>query len=233
MLGGLGVAVIGRRDLPRGFRMVGTQVGRIVGMLQGARVRADRFTAQNELRQLQNELRSGLRELDSVRSELAVSMSASGMVGKGLGTTVRGANRTATTPATTMGDSLSSSSSTTAVSGIQASSVQGVPSIGGGEAGDLSSSVVSSSSSDDTSQLLAPRSHSIAAVAEEEWQKQGIGFRSQAERGNGEASGSALLSDLLQQTLIHDQHDRAVQEQEEAVQSRMMQRRRKDKTKQK
>ncbi|KAI2509878.1 zinc-RING finger domain [Fragilaria crotonensis] len=89
---------IGRKDLPRAARFAGTQTGRIVGLLQGARVRADRFAAQSELRQLQNELRSGLRELDAVRSEVAVAVSSQGMVGRGLGSMVPGANREAVTP---------------------------------------------------------------------------------------------------------------------------------------
>jgi hypothetical protein len=70
---------------------------------------------------------------------------------------------------------------------------------------------------------LAPRSHAVAAVAEEEWQKRGIGFQSRAERGLGDATGSVLLSNLYQQTLIHDQHDRVIREQDEALRSRMEQ----------
>lgn len=70
---------------------------------------------------------------------------------------------------------------------------------------------------------LAPRSHAVAAVAEEEWQKRGIGFQSRAERGMGDATGSALLSNLYQQTLIHDQHDRVIREQDDALRSRIEQ----------
>eukprot|EP00558_Chaetoceros_sp_UNC1202_P009526 CAMPEP_0197254012 /NCGR_PEP_ID=MMETSP1429-20130617/67063_1 /TAXON_ID=49237 /ORGANISM="Chaetoceros sp., Strain UNC1202" /LENGTH=195 /DNA_ID=CAMNT_0042716869 /DNA_START=40 /DNA_END=627 /DNA_ORIENTATION=+ len=88
---------------------------------------------------------------------------------------------------------------------------------------------------------LAPRSQSVAAVAEEEWQKQGIGFKARAEQGTGYwqdsavaaaptsngtnsstmGGGSSLLADLIQQNLIHDQYDRAIMEQDQAVQSRM------------
>ena len=89
---------------------------------------------------------------------------------------------------------------------------------------------------------LAPRSQSVAAVAEEEWAKQGIGFVSRAERGTGAwegmmaggggggggnngpgqatAGGAVLLADVIQQSLIYDQHDRAVKEQEEALAQR-------------
>ena len=84
---------------------------------------------------------------------------------------------------------------------------------------------------------LAPRSQSVAAVAEEEWEKKGIGFKTKAEKGTGfwnapDASassasgqviggGSSLLADLLQQNLIHDQYDRAVMEQDQEIQSKM------------
>ena len=93
---------------------------------------------------------------------------------------------------------------------------------------------------------LAPRSQSVAAVAEEEGVKQGIGFVSRAERGTGAwegmmgsggdgggaggggnnasgqatAGGAVLLADVIQQSLIYDQHDRAVKEQEEALAQR-------------
>lgn len=87
---------------------------------------------------------------------------------------------------------------------------------------------------------LAPRSQSVAAVAEEEWEKRGIGFKTKAERGTGFWSGagggggtsssgnagvigggSLLLSDLIQQNLIHDQYDRVVMEQDREMQERM------------
>jgi Sec-independent protein translocase protein TatA len=93
VVGVVGAAVTGRKDLPHAFRFVGSQVGRIVGLLQGARARADQYAAQNELKQLQNELRSGLRELDQVRMELAVAASSQGMVGRNLGALTPSANR--------------------------------------------------------------------------------------------------------------------------------------------
>jgi hypothetical protein len=61
-------------------------------------------------------------------------------------------------------------------------------------------------------------------VAEDEWEKQGIGFVSRAEQRGSETgaglSGAKLLSNLIQQSLIFDQHDRVVQEQQEALQSK-------------
>jgi Sec-independent protein translocase protein TatA len=62
---GISIAAIGRKDLPKASRFFGNKVGRVVGLLQGARARADRFAQKNELNALQNELRSGLRELVS------------------------------------------------------------------------------------------------------------------------------------------------------------------------
>ena len=75
---------------------------------------------------------------------------------------------------------------------------------------------------------LPPRQTSIAAVAEDEWERQGISFRSRAEQGAGmpanydvSTSGSALLANAIKESLIFDQYERVVQEQEDALQSKM------------
>lgn len=222
---GLGVALIGRKDLPNAARVAGTQVGRVVGFLQGARARADRFAAQNELRQLQNELRSGLRELDAVKSELAVSISGRGMVGRGLGAIVPGVNKndgSGTPPALGESSTASAGVGTTATltpketPGFVGKDNTGFHEVGRAHrAGEPSSTV------------LPPVSQTIAAVAEEEWEKQGIAFRSRAEQGVGisnfdqSTSTSVLLSNLMKETLIHDQYDRVVQEQDDALQSKV------------
>jgi sec-independent protein translocase protein TatB len=213
VLGGIGIAMIGRADLPRAARSAGTQVGRLVGLMQGARVRADRYAAQNELRQLQNELRLGLRELDAVRSEMAVAVSSQGVMGRNLGSAVSGANKLGNTPIVAASGAsqmiVSTSSPLMDRSGIMPT--RALP-------------------SDSVSQFegtairpLAPRSQAIGAVAEEEWTKQGIAFKSRAEYGAGDATGSVLLSSLIQQSLIFDQHDRVVQEQEQVLQSKIEQ----------
>jgi hypothetical protein len=73
---------------------------------------------------------------------------------------------------------------------------------------------------------LAPVAQPVAAVAEEEWERRGIAFRSRAERGDGiaqydpSASGSAVLANLLTQSLVFDQYDRAVREQDRALERR-------------
>ena len=92
---------------------------------------------------------------------------------------------------------------------------------------------------------LAPRSRSVAAVAEEEWERRGIGFRSVAEGGGaggaggvatssggggggavvvvgaGGGGGAVMLSNHLRQSLIYDQYERTVREQDEALRSRV------------
>ena len=238
--------------------MLGRQVGRVVGVLQGARARADRFTTDNDLRQLQNELRSSLRELDTVRGELAVAASGSGLMGKGLGTMVPGANRISS------GGGESSLNRGASIYSGNGPNI-GLPNTGTGSGVAIASSdsptghdylaaaqsaeATASNSGAPGEQLggtsplgLAPRSQSVAAVAEEEWSKQGIGFVSRAERGTGAwegmvgsdrgsdtggsstsgqtAGGAVLLADVIQQSLIFDQHDRAVREQEEALAQR-------------
>ena len=64
-----------------------------MGLLQGAQIRANCFAGLNELRQLQNELRAGLRELDAVKAEIAIAASSRGTIGRQLGATVASANR--------------------------------------------------------------------------------------------------------------------------------------------
>jgi len=227
VLVGISATVIGRKDLPKASRAIGKQIGRIVGLLQGARLRADRFTVDNELSSLQSELRSGLRELDTVKGELAVAASSRGFVGRGLG----GRSR--------VGNGLGNSAGG-AVVGRQG--IDSTPVISGSDYLTAARTAESSTSSSQPSYVtpspslsqLAPRSQSVAAVAEEQWEKQGIGFTSRAEMGTGsvgvgmgggladrEKGGSSLLADLLQQNLIHDQYDRAVIEQDQALAARM------------
>ena len=199
------MAMVGKAGLPSVSRTAGTYVGRLVGLMQGARARADRFAGQNELRQLQNELRSGLRELDAVRAEMVVAVSSQGIVGRNLGSSVSGVNAAYTkgnvpTLATGASQMLASASSPTSSSRV---------------------TTAVGKFNDTTIRPLAPRSQAIGAVAEEEWTKQGIGFKSKAEHGAGDATGSVMLSSLIQQSLIFDQHDRVVQEQQQALQSKM------------
>ena len=204
---GLCMALVGRKDLPHASRFVGSQVGRVVGLLQGARMRADRFAAQNELRQLQNELRAGLRELDAVRAEIVTTASTRGTIGRGLGATVASANRidkgtsenTVPTEKIRMATSSGNVANPAAMSEVTTLSVSAV-------------------------RPLAPRSQAVAAVAENEWEKQGIGFRSRAEQGSSShagPTGAQILANLLQESLIYDQHDRVIQEQDEALRQKV------------
>jgi Sec-independent protein translocase protein TatA len=210
-LTGVGLFVIGKRDLPRAANFAGTQVGRLVGLIQGARARADRYAEQSELRQLQNELRSGLRELDAVRSELAVSVSGGSRV---LGAMTPNVNRTAQTQWTPPPPPLPGSSASMALPASSSS----LPA-------DLSSVNPSVSSIHVLSSSTVQQSK--AAVAEAEWVKRGMGYQSAAERGSGithykvEQSGSAILSTMLQESLIFDQYDRVVSEQDAALQSKV------------
>ena len=80
VLSGIGLVLIGRKDLPVAAHALGRQVGRIVGLLQGARIRADRFATDHQLKQLQNEFKSGLRELDAVKAEMASAMVTSSVL---------------------------------------------------------------------------------------------------------------------------------------------------------
>jgi sec-independent protein translocase protein TatB len=236
VVGGIGMALAGRRDLPAASRFVGSQLGRVVGLLQGARARADQFAAQNELKQLQNELRSGLRELDQVKTELAVAASSQGMMGRSLGATVGSVNRAGgnNNPMTNM-PKLGASMPPIAAA---------PPNIGSSvPRKDDASEFTTMEISDPTvatpinqlpyvaSTNLAPQAQSERAVMEEEWVKQGIGFRSRAEtgewmgnvptEGTGGKTGSELLENIIRQNLIFDQYDRVVGEQERAMHDRI------------
>lgn len=224
----VGLAMIGRQDLPRAARTAGQSVGRIVGLLQGARARADRFTAHNELKQLQNELRGGLRELDAVKSELALSMSPGGMMGRNLGAMVPSANKAPTAAAGGGNNRLLAGGSSSLTTGAYA------PSASFSRAPITSPISIAfpdnpTTATSTSERFLAPIKQTVGAVAEEEWAAQGIAFRSRAEKGSGlrdgavqqSTSGSAILANLLQQTLIFDQYDRVVQEQDNILQSKL------------
>lgn len=284
MLGAVGIAVTGKRDLPAACRFVGQQLGRVVGLLQGARARADRFAHHNELRALQNELRSGLRELDQVKTELAVAASTKGVVGNNLGTMTPSANRIRPslgakrnsnhpvwkTPQSLKQHGMTSPTSST-IWNTNASSENG----GNSDSLNLSDfdfhveeapaeeEVTKNPSNNNTtaaaltSQMdfsrdqqqhhqhsaqhepeLSPAAQSERAVMEEEWTKQGIGFKAQAEMGSWKsdngggdfaetiadttlATGSELLEHLERQCLIFDQYDRVVGEQEAEMEKRV------------
>ena len=230
VLAGIGIVLVGRKDLPYASHAFGRQVGRVVGLLQGARMRADRFATDHQLKQLQNEFKSGLRELDAVKAELAGAMTNTGRVGENLGAIVPGVDRRRAVP---------KKPSVESASPVRASHKQ--TNIG---AEYLAAAQQAEGSQSDMEHIagptalhydLAPRSQAVAAVAEEEWEKRGIAFHSVAERGSiateipldangGSANvggGATILSNFLRQSLIHDQYERTIREQDEALRSRV------------
>ena len=240
VLTGIGLVLIGRKDLPVAANALGKQVGRIVGLLQGARIRADRFATDHQLKQLQNEFRSGLRELDAVKAEMAGAMMSNnrGIGGSNLGAIVPGVDKKK--DMSTMGGSpavMSSSHHGQAPLQTPQTSSIGADYLAAAKSAEMSQASPPLSSIDGGSMReLAPRSQSVAAVAEEEWEKQGIGFRSIAERGRFDSipaeeqggtlptlsgGGSSILSNYLRQSLIYDQYERTVREQDDALRSRV------------
>lgn len=244
VVGAVGITLTGRKDMPRVSRFVGMQVGRIVGLLQGARARADQFAAQHEMRQLQNELRSGLRELDQVRMELAIAASSQGMIGRTLGTTTASANRQQLL-SSQQSSSISNSSATTMPYSAPSSNVPPIGTVG-------STTVASSSPSATINNMnvLPPVAQTERGLLEDEWEKQGIGFRSRAEQGlwlagnnnndndfgggvsnnnygdgsggiGSTSTGSEILEHIIKQNLMFDQYDRVVREQEQEIQERI------------
>ena len=204
----VGIAVVGRKDLPYAARMAGQYTGRFVGWLQGMRTRADRFTAQNELAHLQGQVRTSMRQLQAVQAEV---MSASSVHSGGF----------SSRPLSLQSTSLSSagpnyiSTPTPLIRGGAAVSPLSSPSV--------PPSTMDSSGVPDTPKIdLPPASRSIAAVAETEWARQGLAFTSRAEMGSYNADtssppGSVLLAKALQESLVYDQYDRVMKEQQEAL----------------
>lgn len=223
---GLGFALIGKKDLPRAAGFVGNRIGRIVGLLQGARARADTFAQQSELNQLHSELRAGLRELDAVKSEMAVAMSSRSSRGFDMSRTVVQAPQQQQAPPSSAPMQIETPTSPTSAASISPSTPlqsTDTPSRAG---------IEQIPAAEQASRSLPPKSQTVAAVAEEEWEKQGIGFRSRAERGVGLGyaeeqandpltSGSSILNNIIVQNLIFDQYDRVVQEQDSILQSKI------------
>jgi len=287
ILGAVGVAVTGKRDLPMACRFVGQQLGRVVGLLQGARARADRFAHHNELKALQNELRSGLRELDQVKTELAVAASTQGVMGRNLGAMTRSVNKSKLGGISSGNKTTISTANQTWKEPVQEQPrLSSPPLIPPSATGSSTMSKVVASQDNKATNLslsdfdfhvedsptekdatndslnpspeeslhraihepeLSPAAQSERAVMEEEWTKQGIGFKAQAEQGSWiaentsnedaivdttRATGSELLEHLERQCLIFDQYDRVVGEQEKEMEERVerIQNERKQKT---
>jgi len=259
-----GLILIGRKDLPIASHAIGQQIGRIVGLLQGARIRADRYANDHQLKQLQNEFKSGLRELDAVKAELAGSMLSSSQVGGGAGnlgalmvSSVDKKRKKKSTKSMNGGEMIGGSNILASSPGLQSlnSNVDNnmrpptMPQSNNMNMGAeyLAAAQQAESAQDNNSQhqqhtsaYLAPRSQSVAAVAEEEWEKRGIGFKSIAESGGGQIDthdvhssaiggsnngcgegGATILSNYIRQSLIYDQYERTVREQDEALRSRV------------
>ena len=214
ILTGATALLVGKKDLPVACNFLGTQIGRAVGLLQGARIRADRFAQHHELKALQNELRSGLRELDVVKSEMA--MATTNVAGRSLGSTVQSANRKITP---TFVPPTPEQSNYKNILQNEGPMIKSKTETNSDQMNHVSSIMEHSQYEKDPAPLpvrkLAPRSHSVRAVAEEEWERRGIGFKSVAEQGGN--NGSSLLSSIIQHSLIHDQYDRAVQEEKEKL----------------
>ena len=226
------------------------------------------------MKQLQNEFKSGLRELDAVKAELAGSMLSSSQVGGSAGnlgalvSSVDKKKKNLSSKSMNGGEMIGGSSMLASSSGLQ-SSVSSSNVVGGNNntISTITTTIPQQSSNNmnnmgaeylaaaqqaesaqnnnnnsqhqHTSAYLAPRSQSVPAVAEEEWEKRGIGFKSIAESGGGQidthdmhsfsatgsssgsGGGATILSNYIRQSLIYDQYERTVREQDEALRSRV------------
>lgn len=222
---GLGFALIGKKDLPRAAGWLGNRVGRVVGLLQGARARAEQFAQQTELKQLHDEFKTGLRELNVVQSEMSSTMSARGMGGSRVQPVQLTHELHSQRPVSGISTGIVPTSSPTS-----ALPWPRIPQ----PSGSTPSTVTNMTTTSTTTRQLAPEYQTIGAIAEDEWEKQGMGFRSRAERGVGLGytdqdannplnSGSSILAHIYKQNLIYDQYDRVTQHQATALQQQQQQ----------
>lgn len=235
---GVGLSLIGRKDLPAASKHLGRQVGRVVGLLVGGRQRLDVYTSNNELSKLQNELRMGLRELDAIKTEMALASSV-GM--RQLGVSKIGGSAAHNMGSLQPGSHISSSRSTSSIINPASTTILGtMPPI----SNDIPTTATSSTG---TPEVISTPSLSMRAIAEDEWNQRGIGFKSRAEQGTSTSTmwthnassnstnagfpepsrhalpttvtvgGAAVLAELIQNNLIYDQYDRVMQERDEIL----------------
>jgi len=62
--------VLNKKDIVNGSRILGKAVGRFVGKLQGISIKYEEGLRENKLHSLHKNIRQGLNELNSVRSDL-------------------------------------------------------------------------------------------------------------------------------------------------------------------
>jgi Sec-independent protein translocase protein TatA len=226
---GLGFALIGKKDLPRAAGWFGNRVGRVVGLLQGARARAEQFAQQTELKQLHDEFKTGLRELHVVKSEMSSTMSARGIGSRALIQPIQlthelhSQRQVATSHSIYTPQPTGASTPVSPTSSLPSSASQ--PSV---------SMPSTSTKMTTTTRQLAPEYQTVGAIAEDEWEKQGMGFRSRAERGVGLGytdqqasnplnSGSSILAHIYKQHLIYDQYERVTQQEATIMQYQQLQ----------
>lgn len=191
ILVGVGISFIGRKDLPVASKHLGRQVGRVVGLLVGGRQRLDMYAANNELSKLQNELRMGLRELDAIKTEMAVASSV-GM--RQLGSTVGGSKLRIQQP-TIIQQSNHQTVSSSSVSNSTMKYISNdatnennrsfrLPHTNSSTQYSLNSvEEPNTSTSSAETDRNSTASLAMRAIAEDEWNKRGIGFKSRAEQG--------------------------------------------------
>ena len=67
---GVGVMLVGRKDLPKVAHTAGYWVGRGVGTVQASRRNLIRFLAKHELTEMQNDFQRGLAEIEAIKNDL-------------------------------------------------------------------------------------------------------------------------------------------------------------------
>jgi Sec-independent protein translocase protein TatA len=230
------LTVIGRKDMPKAARMLGSGVGNSVSFLRYVRQSADKFTASIEasegsaamdIKSLRDEVSLGLREIEDVRRDLVQGVDDARvgaiMNNRGL---AQASRRVTSVPGTSVpgtsvpGTSvLSTSMPGTSMPGISApTSGQTTAAV---STADFSHAPPAQPSSHARAPLpsrpptLASSTLTSAAVAESTWsgeisQIPASAFQSAVgERGSGTGDdGASALADLYKETLIMDHYER-------------------------
>jgi len=203
---------VGKAGVPPLAKSLGYQFGRVVGLLQGVKVKLEDVVDSNsEIKEMGKELHSELRKLDSVRTEFAIAAGSVG--GGGVGNMLRNravSNLTGQTSISSPSPSPSSPSSSS-------SPLFPPP----------NSTPAPTPNSIPTPPTASSNTHTTAAVVESSWgEKSALKFTSVGETHNSHSdnssplrkSGADLLNDIIQENLVHQHYDKVVEKQELATQ---------------
>ncbi|CAM9870584.1 unnamed protein product, partial [Discosporangium mesarthrocarpum] len=73
VIGSATLLILGKKDMPLVFRMLGRGLGKVSGMVQGARIKMNDMSEGSELLKLQQEIRASIDDVKTIRAEVAMA----------------------------------------------------------------------------------------------------------------------------------------------------------------